>query len=165
MRADRFSDRTYDLHMTTAIAHAAPPITCAVNRLVPFVHVADVDASLAFYAMLGFSPQNVMKDPRGRAFWARAQSGTGEIMLARADGPIDASQQAVLFYMYSDDVAALRGHLLASGLRDAGVYSGAASPDDGPRSVFHISHPHHMPAGEMRIADPDGYVILVGQLG
>lgn len=151
--------------MTTTTAHAAPPIACAVNRLVPFVHVVDVDLSIGFYATLGFSPRNVMKEACGRAFWARLQSGAGEIMLARADGPVDAGQQAVLFYMYSEDVAALRRHLLASGLRDAGVYSGAASPEHGPRSVFHISRPHHMPAGEMRIADPDGYVILVGQLG
>ncbi len=151
--------------MTTATPHPAPPAACAVNRLVPFVHVVDVDASLAFYALLGFVPQNVMKDARGRAFWARAQSGIGEIMLARADGPIDSEQQAVLFYMYSVDVAALRSHLLASGLRDAGAYTGAASPTDGPRAVSHISRPAHMPAGELRIADPDGYVILVGQLG
>lgn len=85
-------------------------------------------------------------------------------MLARADGPVDAEQQAILLYMYSLDVAALRRHLLANGLRDGGVYSGAASPGDGPSMVFEVAHPHYMPAGEIRIADPDGYVILVGQL-
>jgi hypothetical protein len=53
---------------------------------------------------------------------------------------------------------------LAGGLRDAGTYTGAATPSDGPRTVFAISHPSHMPAGELRIADPDGYVILIGQL-
>lgn len=143
----------------------SPNSVCAVNRLVPFVHVADVEASLDFYALLGFVPQNIMRDARGCAFWALAQSGKGEIMLARADGPIDAGRQAVLLYMYSPDVATLRRHLLAGGLRDGAVYSGAASLGDGPRMVFEVAHPHYMPAGEVRIADPDGYVILVGQLG
>ena len=142
----------------------SPPHACTVNRIVPFVHVADVDASLAFYALLGFAPQRTMKDHIGRAFWAIAQSDTAEIMLARADGPIDAGQQAVLFYMYTADVAGLRRHLLAGGLHDAGAYSGAKSPHDGPRTAFNIAHPDYMQAGEMRITDPDGYIILIGQL-
>lgn len=142
-----------------------PPVACTVNRLVPFVHVADVDASLAFYAQLGFVPQSVLKDRQGGTFWALARSAGAEIMLARASGPVDAGKQAVLFYMYSLDVASLRRSLLSGGLRDSGVYSGAASPGDGPRMVFEIAHPHYMPEGELRIADPDGYCILVGQLG
>lgn len=149
--------------MNTAILPATQ-VPCAVNRLVPFVHVADVQASLAFYAMLGFVPQNVMKDGRGDAFWALAQSGMAEIMLARASGPVDAGQQAVLFYMYGTDVAGLRRHLLTSGVNDGGAYSGAKGPNDGPGMVFEVAHPDYMPAGEVRIADPDGYVILVGQL-
>jgi len=139
-------------------------LASAVNRLVPYVHVADVEASLAFYGLLGFAAQNVMKDGRGRAFWALAQSSEAEIMLARADGPIDAGQQAVILYMYSADVSALRRHLVAGGVRDSGAYSGASSPSDGPGTIFDVAHPHHMPAGEVRIIDPDGYVILVGQL-
>ena len=150
--------------MSTKV-HPALSTDCAVNRLVPFVHVASVDASLAFYAVLGFVPQNVLRDAGGAAFWALAQSGRGEIMLARASGPVDAEQQAVLFYMYGTNVAGLRRHLLDSGLRDGGVYLGAKGPDDGPSMIFEVAHPRHMPAGELRIADPDGYVILVGQLG
>ncbi len=142
----------------------SPHLSCAVNRLVPFVHVGDVEASLAFYVLLGFAAQNTMKDASGRVFWALAQSGKGEIMLARADGRVDATQQAVLFYMYSTDVAALRRHLLDSGVRDGGKYSGAFSAGDGPRVVFEVAHPDYMQAGEVRIVDPDGYVILVGEL-
>lgn len=136
-----------------------------VQRSVPFVHVADVEASLAFYAQLGFSAQSVMKDPAGRAFWALAQSGQAEMMFARASGPIDAAQQAVLFYMYCTDVAGLREQLLASGLYDGRVYNGVNSPNDGRRIVFTVAHPEYMPAGEVRVGDPDGYVILIGQLG
>lgn len=137
----------------------------AVHRSVAFVHVADVEATLAFYAHLGFATQDAMKDPQGRAFWALAQSGQAEMMFARASGPIDAAQQAVLFYMYTSDVAALRTHQLASGLHDGGVYNGRSSPFDGRRVVFSITRPDYMPAGEIRVGDPDGYVILIGQLG
>jgi hypothetical protein len=139
--------------------------TFAVNNVITYAHVLDVDASLAFYALLGFAPKTTLKEPSGRAYWSRVHSGKGELMLARASGPIDAEQQAVLFYMYSDDVAALRQHLVAGGLRDTGAYRGHKTPTDGPSSVFEISHPPHMPAGELRITDPDGYIILVGQLG
>lgn len=141
-----------------------PPAGCAVNNLVAYAHVMDVDASLAFYALLGFIPTRTLKDHAGRAFWSRAGSGKGEIMLARASGPIDAEQQAVLFYMYSDDVAALRTHLLANGLHDGSTFTGSPGPNSGLRVAFAISHPNHMPAGELRITDPDGYVVLVGQL-
>ncbi len=148
----------------TVQAPSSPPSTIAVNRLVTFAHVDDVQASLAFYSLLGFQPQRILKDAHGQAFWALAQSGTAEIMFARASGPVDPEQQAVLFYMYSTDVAALRRHLLASGLHDGGAFHGAAGPNDGRRIVFEVARPHYMPGGELRIADPDGYVILVGQL-
>jgi len=147
----------------TTNTHVAPHIPYTVSRLVPFVHVADVETSLAFYALLGFEPRHVMKDALGHTFWALAQSATAEIMFARADGPIDAEQQAVLFYMYSTDVEALRRHLLGNGLHDGGAYRGAKGPNDGRRITFAVTHPHYMQAGEVRIADPDGYCILVGQ--
>lgn len=57
--------------------------TASVNRLVPFVHVADVEASLKFYSLLGFTPANAMKDNNGKMFWVMAQSQAAEIMLAK----------------------------------------------------------------------------------
>lgn len=135
----------------------------SVNRLVPFVHVQDVEASLLFYSLLGFTTVNSMKDNHGKMYWVLARSEAAEIMLAQASGPIDPEQQAVLFYMYSPDLSTLRATLIEGGLRDAGVYRGARSPDDTTRMVHEIAHPNHMDGGEMRVIDPDGYVILVGQ--
>ncbi len=66
--------------------------------------------------------------------------------------------------MYIDDLRALRRHLLAGGIRDGGHYPGQHRPGDGPRTVFEIAPRDYMPAGEMRIVDPDGYIILIGQL-
>lgn len=136
----------------------------AVTRLVPFAHASSVEASIAFYELLGFSPQSVLRDRHGRAFWAMLASGNAELMLAQASGPIDHAQQAVLFYMYANDVIALRSHVLNMGVADGQTFSGQPGPAGVRRVVFNVAHPHHMPVGELRLHDPDGYVILVGQL-
>ncbi len=148
----------YALGMSTA-----PAIVPAVNRLVPFAHVVDVDASIGFYALLGFEPGHVLREPNGRAYWSMLSSGSAEIMLARASGPIDASQQAVLFYMYASNVASLRTHLLSRGVPDGSHFQGE-SGSHSTNAVFKVAHPPHMPAGELRVHDLDGYCILVGQL-
>jgi hypothetical protein len=67
--------------------------------------------------------------------------------VAQADGAVDPSQQAVLSYCWSRDVEGLHAEL-----RRAGIVAGE------------IEHPFYMPAGEFRVADPDGCVLLVGQL-
>lgn len=136
-----------------------------VNTLVPFVHVASVDDSLAFYATLGFTTDSRLADQSDRAFWASAVCEKAKIMFAQSSGPINPADQAVLFYMYSDDVQALRTHLLAKGLHDGTSFTGTSSPNNGRSVVFEVTHPHYMQSGEVRVHDPDGYVILVGQLG
>lgn len=88
-------------------------------------------------------------------------------MFAQADGPIDPRQQAVLFYMWTKDLAGLRAHLLASGVRSGGrLLPSHGSPEtDVVRSVaFEITYPPYMPGGEMRLHDPDGCVVLIGQM-
>lgn len=136
----------------------------AVNALVPFVHVASVDDSLTFYAHLGFSTDSRLADQSNRAFWASAVSGKAKIMFAQSSGEINPDDQAVLFYMYAENVKALRTHLLAKGLHDGGAFCGLPGPNNGRRVVFEVAYQHYMPAGEIRVADPDGYCILVGQL-
>lgn len=132
-------------------------------------HVADVDRSIAFYARLGFTCHSRF-GPAGAANWADLGNGTARIMLARASGPIDAAQQAVLFYMYTPDVRALREHLLRTGCADAGAppdQEGAtvgSLPAPPTSVVFRIVPRFYMPRGELRVHDPDGYVLLVGQL-
>ena len=79
-------------------------------------------------------------EPDRRAAGAR-------LMIAAADAPIEASKQAVLFYCWTDDARALRGELEAAGV------------EVGP-----IEHPFYMRAGEFEVVDPDGYVVIVGQL-
>jgi hypothetical protein len=117
-----------------------------VHDLVPFVHVVEPERSVEFYRRLGLEPVNSLSDG-DRLQWAFLRSEHACLMLARASGPVDREQQAVLLYLYTRDLERLRVQLQDEGL----------SP--GP-----IGHPAHMPEGELRLEDPDGYVLLVGQL-
>lgn len=136
----------------------------AITALAPFAHVADVERSLAFYVLMGFTRRTAHAAPSGRTVWADAVSGDARLMLAQSSGPIPADQQAVLFYMYCNDVAALRTRLLKHGVHDGGPYDGKANTSPVRTMVFNLAFPFYMPAGELRVHDPDGYVILVGQL-
>jgi hypothetical protein len=149
-----------------------PPPDCPahlrITEQVPMAHVADVDRSNRFYALLGFACDSRFGDHRGTN-WCALSSGKARVFLARASGPVVASQQAVLFYMYSADVRALRAHLVARGVPDAGPITwedgGTCEPVFTAPAVFDVVPRFYMPQGELRIHDPDGYVILVGQLG
>lgn len=142
-----------------------------IDRLVPYAHVADVRRSLAFYGLLGLAPASEHRDGAGRLVWAMAEGAAREggeraaIMLALASGPIDAAAQAVLFYTYCDDVAGLRARLLGAGVADGAAFEGKPGPNGGLGVVFAVSRPFYMPEGELRLHDPDGYVVLVGQRG
>lgn len=137
----------------------------AINRLAPMLHVADVQESVRFYEQLGFTPFNILRHPDGRAFWAKMTAGEATIMFAAASGPVPAEDQAIIVYLYSNDVAALRGHLLVSGVNDGSTFQGHSVPHNGRNIAFVITHPFYMPRGELRVADPDGYCLLIGQLG
>ena len=113
--------------------------------LVPFVHVADVERSVAFYEQLGFTVGNTFRvEATGVLNWAWLQSAAAKLMLTRASGPIDPAAQAVLFYLYCPDVAAMRTPLLGRWVE-----------------VGEITTPFWAPRGEFRLHDPDGYVLMV----
>jgi len=118
-----------------------------IEALIAYAHVESVDRSVAFYRRLGLEVENTHTF-EDRLVWAFMEHGDAKLMLALADGPIEAGDQAVLFYCWTPDVEALHDELAAAGL------------DVGP-----VTHPFYMPAGEFRLEDPDGYVLLVGQLG
>ena len=116
-----------------------------VNELIPFVHVADVGRSIAFYELLGFAVKDTYEHDH-RLDWAALESDHARLMLARASQAIDLHQQAVLFYLYSDDLAALRDHLLAHGVAVGEIVDGSPGPEQ-----------------EMGLSDPDGYCLMVAQ--
>lgn len=156
---------------TTSSPSPHPGCPSPALRLVPFAYVADVEASLAFYAHLGFHATRVERSADGRFEWAWAQAAApadgdhpAALMFGRSCEPIVTGAQGVFFCMHCADAAALRSHLLTVGLRDGGVRTGSPGAPRAPNTVFAMVHPAYMPAGEFHIHDPDGYSILVGQI-
>jgi uncharacterized glyoxalase superfamily protein PhnB len=117
-----------------------------VNGLIPFVHVDDVERSIGFYYHLGFTLASVYKY-KGVPVWAALRSEGGELMVSTDGDSIDPARQGVLFYLYSSDLAALREQMLAAGIDVGAITDGTP----GPRQ-------------EMRLTDPDGYVLMVAQV-
>ena len=114
--------------------------------LVPFCHVKSVPKSIEFFAKLGFEVGNTfLPDGAAEPTWAWLQTaGRAQLMLAKANEPVIASQQAVMFYIYFDDVAAKHTELQKAGI-----------------AVGPIAFPFYAPRGEFRIEDPDHYVLMV----
>jgi hypothetical protein len=121
-------------------------MTAKVTGLIPMAHSADVQRSVLFYKQLGMEIRGSLRNPAGQLQWVHLACEQAHLMITRASEPVIASQQAVLFYLYSPDLIALRDHLLASGVQ-----------------VSPITYPEYMPKGEIRVEDPDGYVLLIGQ--
>ncbi|HEY6065531.1 MAG TPA: VOC family protein [Thermoanaerobaculia bacterium] len=117
-----------------------------VRSLVPMAFVRSVADSIAFYGKLGFEARNTFSaEGRTEPTWAWLESeGGASLMIALASHPVTAEQQAILFYLYCDDVETTRARLERAGV---GV---------GP-----ITYPFYAPRGEFRVPDPDGYVLMI----
>jgi catechol 2,3-dioxygenase-like lactoylglutathione lyase family enzyme len=126
---------------------ATPSRTPAVpvDDLIPFVYVHDVARSIAFYELLGFEVGDTY-GPEDRLDWAALHSQDAKIMVARAEAPTDARDYGVRFYLYSDDLQTLQTHLRAHGEQAGAIRDGAPGP-----------------SAQMRVADPDGYVLMIAK--
>lgn len=118
-----------------------------VHGLIPFIHVADVTASIAFYEHLGFHVTGTHPSTTTQPDWASLEADRAQLMLARADEPVVAHAQAVLFYLFAPDLFGLRERLIAAGIDAGEITDGRPGPN-----------------AEMRLEDPDGYVLMVAQL-
>lgn len=140
--------------MSEAAAPSQGSKAALVTGLVPMIHVADPERSIAFYRLLGFEVGNKVP-PVGPPHWAWLYQPAAanwkqgaNLMVTRSECAINPETQDVLFYLYATDLVALRNFLLAAGVK-----------------VSEISHPEYLPAGEFRMADPDGYCLMVAQSG
>jgi predicted enzyme related to lactoylglutathione lyase len=114
-----------------------------VEGFVPFVHVRDVRRSTAFYERFGFEVRHIY-EVDGRRVWCWLERNQARLMLAEADAPVDAGEQAVLFYLYAHDLEELHARLAEAGIEPGPIASGAPGPDR-----------------EFRVSDPDGYCVMV----
>jgi catechol 2,3-dioxygenase-like lactoylglutathione lyase family enzyme len=121
------------------------PRSARVNDLIPFVHVSDLPRSIAFYELLGFEVGDTY-EVGGELRWAAVQHAHARIMLELASTPIDPPQQAVLFYLYTEDLDGLRDRLIAHRLWVGPIRDGSPGPER-----------------EIRISDPDGYCLMIAE--
>jgi catechol 2,3-dioxygenase-like lactoylglutathione lyase family enzyme len=116
-----------------------------VTGLIPFVHVEDVQRSIDFYHHLGFTLASVYKYKR-TPVWAELEGERAQLMVSTDGDPIDPAGQGVLFYLYSPDLAALRDQLLEAGIKAGPIEDGTPGPKQ-----------------QIKLTDPDGYVLMVAQ--
>ncbi len=138
--------RDLTLRAQSAPAADGLPPARRVSSLVPFIHVTDVKRSADFYRLLGFDVRDTYQHG-DHLNWAWLQSHDAALMLARGEEPVDAREEAVLFYLYARDLAPLRDHLVTQGVLAGEILDGTP----GPRH-------------EMRVIDPDGYCLMIAQI-
>jgi catechol 2,3-dioxygenase-like lactoylglutathione lyase family enzyme len=116
-----------------------------VNDLIPFLHVADVPRSIAFYERLGLAVDDTYEQ-EGHLVWASMRSGSAALMLARAPEPIEPS--GARYFLYTEDLAGLRARLARAGWAPPEIVDGTPGPKQ-----------------EMTICDPDRHFLTIAQIG
>jgi catechol 2,3-dioxygenase-like lactoylglutathione lyase family enzyme len=112
--------------------------------MVAVTYVRDIDTSRAFYELLGFHEQRSGK--ADTSAWLSLQQGGHFVLLASTRPPLAVPRLPLLFYFFLDDLDAVAGPLEAAGV-----------------AVSHMGHPPHALGGEVKLADPDGNTVLLGQ--
>lgn len=112
--------------------------------MVAATYVKDIEASRAFYELLGFYE---LRSGRGPASaWSALRNGRDSVLLTSTQPQLPVPQFPLLFYFFFEDLGALLGRLDAAGLKPV-----------------RLGHPPHAPGGEAKITDPDGNTVLLGQ--
>jgi catechol 2,3-dioxygenase-like lactoylglutathione lyase family enzyme len=129
----------------TAVASAYGVLmTLAARSMVAATYVRDIETSRAFYELLGFREHSA-----GRAStsgWLALHQNGLFVLLASTRPSLDIPQLPLLFYFFYDDVDAVVSVLGAAGV-----------------PVTRTGHPPHALGGEVKVEDPDGNTVLLGQ--
>jgi catechol 2,3-dioxygenase-like lactoylglutathione lyase family enzyme len=112
--------------------------------MIAATYVHDIDASRAFYGLLGLVERSSGK-AEDSAWSVMAHEGVS-VLLAATGSALDIPALPLLFYFFYDDVQAV-----------VGVLEGAGVP------VIRTGHPPHALGGEVKVLDPDGNTVLLGQ--
>ena len=82
------------------------------QRIVPMIHVTDVNATAQWYASIGFEIRNINREcDDGKIDWALLRLGESEIMLSLGGRPSSSSRREFDLYTHVDDVNGLRREL------------------------------------------------------
>jgi catechol 2,3-dioxygenase-like lactoylglutathione lyase family enzyme len=119
-------------------------MTPVIHRIVAATYVRDIETSRAFYEVLGFRE---LRSGRGASSaWSALRQGPHAILLATSRPPLEIPHLPLLFYFFFADL-----NSVLSALDTAGVQK------------VHLGHPPHAPGGEVKVIDPDGNTVLLGQ--
>jgi uncharacterized glyoxalase superfamily protein PhnB len=82
------------------------------ERVVPMIHVPDVNATAQWYASIGFEIRSMNREcDHGEIDWALLRLGQSEIMLSLGGHPSSAPRREFDLYTHVDDVDDLRRRL------------------------------------------------------
>ena len=112
--------------------------------MIAVTYVKDIDTSRAFYELLGFHEQSSGK--AGSSAWLVMRDGQVAVLLAMTGQAPDIPPLPMLSYFFYEDLGAVTGALEAAGV-----------------PVTRTGHPPHALGGELKILDPDGNTVLLGQ--
>jgi catechol 2,3-dioxygenase-like lactoylglutathione lyase family enzyme len=124
----------------TAYVELMPP---TARSMYAATYVRDIDASRAFYELLGF--RELRSGRAATSAWSALRNDTLFVLLTSTRPPLQVPPLPLLFYFYYDDVEAV-----IRALGRAGV------------ATTRTGHPAHAPGGEVKVLDPDGNTILLG---
>jgi hypothetical protein len=115
-----------------------------LRSLIPATYVRDIDASRAFYGLLGFHEIRAGKAEAGA--WSVVQHRRQSILLTCTRPPLEIPLLPLLFYFFFEDAGAV-----AELVRAAGI------------TAEHLGYPPHALGGEYKVLDPDGNAVLLAQ--
>lgn len=130
-------------HGRRAAAYVVP-MPPAVQSMVASAYVRDIDTSRTFYELLGFRENSTGR--AASAAWCYLQHNGHFVLLASTQPPLAIPRLPLLFYFFYDDLDAV-----------VAVLDGAGVP------VTRTGHPPHALGGEVKVLDPDGNTVLLGQ--
>jgi catechol 2,3-dioxygenase-like lactoylglutathione lyase family enzyme len=119
-------------------------MTPGLQSMVAVTYVRDIDRSRAFYELLGFGPHSSGAGPASG--WLYLQQGKHFVLLATTRPPLDIPALPLLFYFFVADLDAQVAAIRAAGTQ-----------------ADHLGYPPHALGGEVRVLDPDGNTVLLGQ--
>jgi hypothetical protein len=119
-----------------------------IKSFTPYLYVTNLEESIAFYNLIGLQVTN-RRYENDELVWLTMTSDDDKIkiMLRKVAGPIIADHQDIFFYCHTANIK-----LLIKTLDDNKIARGK------------LQRPDYMPAGQCRVEDPDGYVLLIGEL-
>jgi len=120
------------------------PMYPAVQSMVAVTYVRDIDASRAFYQLLGFEEQYA--GTAETSAWSALRHGSHSVLLTSTRPPLEIPRLPLLFYFFFDDLEAILARLDGAGV-----------------DVARLGHAPHALGGEAKVVDPDGNTVLIGQ--